>query len=138
MFSDDDILNIIVKQLQGDTRYDIALAVINSELTLKDTFQRHLGHSIFPKGLKIKNLPSTIMSYYSETDKQVYSQTSPPHQASLANSTHWTTYLMQSSTVSMVTIPILHEKVLMRCARAVVNMVMTYSTMDMISVHSTY
>jgi hypothetical protein len=68
--SHDDILNIVVEQLQNDTRYDIAIAGINSELTLRDTFHRHMGSSVFPEGLKLKNLPSTIMSYYSEDDKK--------------------------------------------------------------------
>jgi hypothetical protein len=68
--SHDDILNIVIEQLQNDTRYEIAIAGINSELTLKDTFHRHMGSSIFPEGLKLRNLPSTIMSYYSEEDKK--------------------------------------------------------------------
>ena len=74
--SHDDILNIVIEQLQNDTRYEIAIAGINSELTLKDTFHRHMGSSIFPEGLKLKNLPSTIMSYYSDDDKKALFPTS--------------------------------------------------------------
>jgi hypothetical protein len=69
-FSDDEILNIVMEQLRGDTRYEIALAGINSELTLRDTFQRQYGNSLFPEGLKLNNLPGTVMSYYTEDDRK--------------------------------------------------------------------
>jgi hypothetical protein len=69
-FTDDEILNMVMEQLRGDTRYEIAIAGINSELTLRDTFQRQWGESVFPEGLKLSNLPSTVMSYYTEDDKK--------------------------------------------------------------------
>jgi hypothetical protein len=33
-FTDDEVLNIVMEQMRGDTRYDIVIAGINSELTL--------------------------------------------------------------------------------------------------------
>jgi hypothetical protein len=69
--TDDDILNIVIEQLRGDTRYDLAVAGINSELTLRDTFQRQWGQSVFPDGLRLNNLPGTVMSYYTEDDKKL-------------------------------------------------------------------
>jgi hypothetical protein len=70
-FSHDDILNIVVEQLQEDTRYEIAIAGIRSELMLRDTVQRQFGETPFPLSLQLRNLPSTIMSYYTEEDKKL-------------------------------------------------------------------
>jgi hypothetical protein len=39
-------------------------------------FQRQWGNSIFPEGLKLKNLPGTVMSYYTEGDKKTLFPTS--------------------------------------------------------------
>jgi hypothetical protein len=69
-FTDDEILNMILEQMRNDTKYDIAIAGINSELTIRDTFQRQWGNSIFPEGLKLKNIPGTVMSYYTDEDKK--------------------------------------------------------------------
>jgi hypothetical protein len=69
-FTDDEILNIVIEQMRGDTRYDLAVAGINSELTLNDTFQRQWGQLVFPEGLRLNNLPGTVMSYYTEDDKK--------------------------------------------------------------------
>jgi hypothetical protein len=69
-FSNDDVLNIVVEQLQDDTRYEIAIAGIRSELMLRDTVQRQLGEAPFPASLELRNLPATIMSYYTEDDKK--------------------------------------------------------------------
>jgi hypothetical protein len=69
-FSNDDVLNIVVEQLQDDTRYEIAIAGIRSELMLRDTVQRQLGEAPFPESLQLRNLPATIMSYYTEDDKK--------------------------------------------------------------------
>jgi hypothetical protein len=69
-FTDDDVLNIVVEQLQDDTRYEIAIAGIRSELMLRDTVQRQLGAAPFPESLQLRNLPATVMSYYTEDDKK--------------------------------------------------------------------
>jgi hypothetical protein len=69
-FSNDDVLNIVVEQLQDDTRYEIAIAGIRSELMLRDTVQRQIGEAPFPESLQLRNLPATIMSYYTEDDKK--------------------------------------------------------------------
>jgi hypothetical protein len=69
-FSNDDVLNMMVEQLQDDTRYEIAIAGIRSELMLRDTVQRQLGDAPFPESLQLRNLPATIMSYYTEEDKK--------------------------------------------------------------------
>jgi hypothetical protein len=61
----------VIEQLRGDTQYDLAVASINSELTLRDTFQRQWGQSVFPEGLRLNNLPGTVMSYYTEDDKKL-------------------------------------------------------------------
>jgi hypothetical protein len=67
--TDDDIINIVLEQLRPDTRYDKAVESITQQLTFNDTFQRQLGTVIFPEGLKLRNLPGTIMSYYSTEEK---------------------------------------------------------------------
>jgi hypothetical protein len=69
-YDNDQILNIVMEQLRADTRYDLAVASIQSELTLRDTFQRQYGESVFPEGLTLRNLPGTIMSYYSDDEKR--------------------------------------------------------------------
>jgi hypothetical protein len=69
-YDNDQILNIVMEQLRADTRYDLAVASIQSELTLRDTFQRQYGKSEFPEGLTLRNLPGTIMSYYSDDEKR--------------------------------------------------------------------
>jgi hypothetical protein len=69
-YDNDQILNIVMEQLRADTRYDLAVASIQSELTLRDTFQRQYGASVFPEGLTLRNLPGTIMSYYSDDEKR--------------------------------------------------------------------
>jgi hypothetical protein len=69
-YDNDQILNIVMEQLRADTRYDLAVASIQSELTLRDTFQRQYGASVFPEGLILRNLPGTIMSYYSDDEKR--------------------------------------------------------------------
>jgi hypothetical protein len=67
--TEDDIINIVLEQLRPDTRYDKAVESITQQLTFNDTFQRQLGTVIFPEGLKLRNLPGTIMSYYSTEEK---------------------------------------------------------------------
>lgn len=69
-YDNDQTLNIVMEQLRADTRYDLAVASIQSELTLRDTFQRQYGASVFPEGLTLRNLPGTIMSYYSDDEKR--------------------------------------------------------------------
>jgi hypothetical protein len=69
-YDNDQILNIVMEQLRADTQYDLAVASIQSELTLRDTFQRQYGKSEFPEGLTLCNLPGTIMSYYSDDEKR--------------------------------------------------------------------
>jgi hypothetical protein len=69
-YDNDQILNIVMEQLRADTWYDLAVASIQSELTLRDTFQRQYGKSEFPEGLTLFNLPGTIMSYYSDDEKR--------------------------------------------------------------------
>jgi hypothetical protein len=67
--TDDDIINMTLEQLRPDTRYDKAVESITQQLTFNDTFQRQLGTVVFPEGLKLRNLPGTIMSYYSPSEK---------------------------------------------------------------------
>jgi hypothetical protein len=67
--TDNDIINIVLEQLSPDTRYNKAVESITQKLTFNDTFQRQLGTVIFPEGLKLRNLPGTIMSYYSTEEK---------------------------------------------------------------------
>ena len=67
--NDDQILNIVMEEMRSDTRYQAAIDGISSELTIRDTFQRMHGSSQFPENLKLYNLPSTIMSYYSKEEK---------------------------------------------------------------------
>ena len=71
--SDDQILNIVLEQLITDTRYELAVQSINSELTMRDMYARTTpgAHTPFPENLKLYNLPSTIMSYYSKEDKKL-------------------------------------------------------------------
>ena len=68
--TDDDILNMVLEQLRADTRYDIAVTGIQTDLTLRDTLQRNIGPTFLPEGLKLNNLPGTIMSYYTEDEKK--------------------------------------------------------------------
>ncbi len=37
---------------------------------LRDTVQRQLGNAPFPESLQLRNLPATIMAYYTEDDKK--------------------------------------------------------------------
>jgi hypothetical protein len=67
--TEDDIINMVLEQLRADTRYNKAVESITQQLTFNDTFQRQLGTVVFPDGLKLRNLPGTIMSYYSPTEK---------------------------------------------------------------------
>ena len=67
--TDDDIINMVLEQLRPDTRYEKAVESITQQLTFNDTFQRQLGTVVFPEGLKLRNLPGTIMSYYSPSEK---------------------------------------------------------------------
>ena len=85
-------------QMRSDTRYDIALASINSELTMKDTFTRQYGVTQFPEHLKLYNLPSTIMSYYSMDDKK-----------DLFPSSNSTSYVINKMHASIETDVELHE-----------------------------
>jgi hypothetical protein len=68
-YSNDDLLNMVIEQLRDDTRFDIAVASIQSELTMRDMMIRQVGETPFPENLLLRNLPATIMSYYSSTDK---------------------------------------------------------------------
>jgi hypothetical protein len=77
-YDNDQKLNIVMEQLRADTRYDLAVASIQSELTLRDTFQRQYGASVFPEGLTLRNLPGTIMSYYSDDEKRQLFPTPAP------------------------------------------------------------
>jgi hypothetical protein len=67
--TEDDIINMVLEQLRADTRFDKAVESITQQLTFNDTFQRQLGTVVFPEGLKLRNLPGTIMSYYSTEEK---------------------------------------------------------------------
>jgi hypothetical protein len=69
-YSNDDLLNMVIEQLRNDTRFDIAVASIQSELTMRDMMIRQVGDTPFPENLLLRNLPATIMSYYSSTDKE--------------------------------------------------------------------
>jgi hypothetical protein len=60
---------MVLEQLRPDTRYEKALESITQQLTFNDTFQRQLGTVVFPEGLKLRNLPGMIMSYYSPDEK---------------------------------------------------------------------
>jgi hypothetical protein len=86
-YDNDQILNIVMEQLRADTRYDLAVASIQSELTLRDTFQRQYGASVFPEGLTLRNLPGTIMSYYSDDEKRQLFPT-PSSNTSVINVLH--------------------------------------------------
>ena len=70
--TEDDMLNIVMEKLQMDTRYELALAGIKTDLTLRDTIKRTMGQAMFPEGLKLHNLPGTIMSYYTEDEKKIF------------------------------------------------------------------
>jgi hypothetical protein len=80
--TEDDIINMVLEQLRADTRYDKAVESITQQLTFTDTFQRQLGTVVFPEGLKLRNLPGTIMSYYSTDEK---ANLFPPDHASTIN-----------------------------------------------------
>jgi hypothetical protein len=67
--TEDDIINMVLKQLRSDTRYNKAVESITQQLMFNNTFQHQLGTVVFPDGLKLRNLPGTIMSYYSPTGK---------------------------------------------------------------------
>jgi hypothetical protein len=67
--TEDDIINMVLEQLRADTRYNKAVESITQQLTFNATFQHQLGTVVFPDGLKLRNLPGTIMSYYSPTEK---------------------------------------------------------------------
>lgn len=69
-YSDDDLLNMVIEQLREDTRFDIAVAGIQSELTMQDMMIRQVGSMPFPESLLLCNLPATIMPYYTASDKQ--------------------------------------------------------------------
>ena len=67
--NDDQVLNIMMEQMRADTKYNLAVQSINSELTLKDTLFRTTGVAQFPEHLKLYHLPSTILSYYSKDER---------------------------------------------------------------------
>jgi hypothetical protein len=56
--------------LLDDERYEKAVSGIKTQLTLRDTIQHTLGVAEFPEELKLKNLPATIMSYFTKEDKR--------------------------------------------------------------------
>ena len=41
-----------------------------SELSMKDVFMRQYGTVVFLELLKVNNMPSTVMSYYSTVDRE--------------------------------------------------------------------
>ena len=67
--SDDHILDIFMAEMRKDSKYDLAVQSISSELTIKDTLFRQTGIKDFPEHLKLYHLPSTVMSYYSKTER---------------------------------------------------------------------
>ena len=67
--SDDQVLNIMLEEMRKETKYDLAVQSINSELTLKDTLVRTTGVAQFPEHLKLYHLPSTVLSYYSKEER---------------------------------------------------------------------
>jgi hypothetical protein len=69
-YSNDDLLDIVIEQLRDDTRYDVAVAGIQSEITMRDMMIRQVGPTPYPENLLLRNLPSTIMSYYTVQEKQ--------------------------------------------------------------------
>ena len=68
--NDDQVLDIIMEEMRSDEKYDKAVKALSSELSIKDTFQRMGGGNQFPEHLKLYNLPSTVMSYYSQDEKK--------------------------------------------------------------------
>ena len=69
--SDDQVLDIIMEEMRSDDKYDKGVKALDSELSIKDTFQRMGGNIQFPEHLKLYNIPSTIMSYYTEEEKKL-------------------------------------------------------------------
>ena len=69
--SDNQILNIVVEEMRTDSKYEAAIQGISAELTIHDTLQRMHGPQDLPENLKLYNLPSTIMSFYSKEDRSI-------------------------------------------------------------------
>ena len=63
-YSDDMVLDIVMEQMRSDSKYELAIQSINSELVMKDVYTRQFGSTVFPEHLKLYNLPGTILSYY--------------------------------------------------------------------------
>ena len=43
MYSDDQILNIVMEQIQNDRKYDTTVNVITMEISIQDTFKHKIG-----------------------------------------------------------------------------------------------
>ena len=67
--TDDQVLNIFMAEMRKNSKYELAVQSINSELTIKDTLFRRTGEVAFPEHLKLYHLPSTVMSYYSKAER---------------------------------------------------------------------
>ena len=93
--SDDKILNIFMAEMRKYTKYDLAVQSIASELTIKDTLNRRTGVKDFPEHLKLYHLPSTVISYYSKTERN---QLFPPEES---NSTDGTAIVNRGSSTDL-------------------------------------
>jgi hypothetical protein len=69
--TDDQILDITMEQMRTDSRYDLAVQSINSELVMRDVYTRSHGINIFPEHLKLYNIPGTVMSYYPKEERNL-------------------------------------------------------------------
>ena len=67
--TDDKVLNIIMEEMNGDTKYEIAHKAITSELAIQDALKRKNGNAPFPEHLKLYNLPSTVISFYTKEQR---------------------------------------------------------------------
>ena len=68
--NDMQMIDIVMEELRNDSRYDQALIGITNQLTMMDTYNRQFNRNDFPESLLVSNLPSTVMSYYSDAEKQ--------------------------------------------------------------------
>ena len=70
VYTDECILRYIMQDLREDTRYDRALHQLEIDLATFDTMKKHSTAYIpFPSDLLLHNLPQTVMSCYSDAEK---------------------------------------------------------------------
>ena len=69
-YNDTQLIDIILEELRDDSRYEAAVTGIVSQLNMVQTYNKQFHTNDFPQDLTLHNIPTTVMSYYTEDEKQ--------------------------------------------------------------------